>query len=293
MNWIQVHTNLPRHAKTLLLQQRLKLSTPQALGHLLLLWTWALENSPDGGLGRLDAKGLARTCQFSQRRAEEFLEALVDCGFLDRDERGLSIHDWGDYAGRYSEMRRKNSERQKRYRDCHRYVGVTDANVTGLEERREQDRREQERSGQDRNDASSGAGAGDPSFSEDMRARAELLGEDFAYGLLPPVYSNADPAERRRSDALCEELFRAYCTRPPTEDDRARVFHYATTSRVGEPIRYDEAKAGLLHYAFEQAVGAGRAGVWSYIAGVLRRLWLRDIDDREAAEDYDSERGKL
>ena len=137
MAWIELHTNLPRHPKTMQLQERLRMKAPTVIGHLCLLWMWALENAPDGRLNRMDAKALAKICQIPARRAEEFLDALLACGFLDRDEDGLVIHDWASYGGRYAEKRRQNKERQKRYLDKRVYRTV-------------QYRREQNRTGQER-----------------------------------------------------------------------------------------------------------------------------------------------
>ena len=69
MAWIELHQSLPQHRKLLALRDALGLRTPAALGHMCLLWLWALDNAPDGDLSALPARQLAEICQFSERRA--------------------------------------------------------------------------------------------------------------------------------------------------------------------------------------------------------------------------------
>ena len=97
MAWIELHQSLPQHRKLLALRDALGLRTPAALGHMCLLWLWALDNAPDGDLSALPARQLAEICQFSERRAGDLAVALRTSGFVDADWR---LHDWGDYTGR-------------------------------------------------------------------------------------------------------------------------------------------------------------------------------------------------
>lgn len=300
MAWIELHQTVTTNHKVLKLRQLLRLRPSQAVGHLCFLWLWALDNSRGGELTGVPADVIAQAADFNVRRADEFIEALVEAGLLDREGESLRIHDWDEYAGRLQLIRERSAERKRRYRDKLRDGDGTgtSADVPRIHNRTGEDPTQPDQTQPDRTGVSSGAADGSLSVSENAQTRAEssgellteLLGEDYACGLLAPIYTNAKADERRRSDALCDELFRAYCTRPPTGDDRARVFQSVSHYRRGEGYHYDAAKAGLLAYAFEQAVGAGCAGVWSYIDGVLHRLRLRDLRDREAAEDYDSER---
>ena len=96
MAWIELHQSLPQHRKLLALRDALGLRTPAALGHMCLLWLWALDNAPDGDLSALPARQLAEICQFSERRAGDLAVALRTSGFVDADWR---LHDWGDYTG--------------------------------------------------------------------------------------------------------------------------------------------------------------------------------------------------
>lgn len=280
MAWIELHTNLPRHPKTMQLQERLRVKAPTVIGHLCLLWMWTLENAPDGRLNRMDAKALAKICQIPARRAEEFLDALLACGFLDRDEQGLRLHDWETYAGRYNEQRRKHAQRQKEYRQRVAEKQARDGNVTPLPNQTIPNQTEPDRT-IPYPSLSSGAG-GDGAAGPGQAA--EYLDSQ---GLLGSNYVQASPALRERSDALTDELFATFCSRTPTLLDRVRVFT-ALGDDIPDGGRDD--KADLLRYAFQQAAQADRPGVWPYIEGVLGRLYRRGINDRDAAEDYDYER---
>lgn len=113
MAWIELHQSLPQHRKLLALRDALGLRTPAALGHMCLLWLWALDNAPDGDLSALPARQLAEICQFSERRAGNLAVALRTSGFVDADWR---LHDWGDYTGRLIDQRAASRERQRRRR---------------------------------------------------------------------------------------------------------------------------------------------------------------------------------
>ena len=121
--WIELHQSLPSHRKTLRLQSLLKLRTPQAVGHLCLLWLWALDNAPQGDLSALSPRELATVCGYSPAKAQLWLDALVEAGFLDREGQTLRIHDWDDYAGQIVYERIKNRERKRRYREQIRKTG--------------------------------------------------------------------------------------------------------------------------------------------------------------------------
>ena len=87
--------------------------TPAAIGHMCLLWLWALDNAPDGDLSALPAKQLAEICQYAGHRTGDLAAALRTSGFVDADGR---LHDWGDYTGRLIDQRAASRERQRRRR---------------------------------------------------------------------------------------------------------------------------------------------------------------------------------
>ena len=290
MAWIELHQSLPSSRKTLRLKARLKLKTSQAVGHLCLIWLWALDNAPDGDLSAVSPGELAEVADFNSRRAGEFLEALIDAGFVDQAGERLALHDWGDYGGRYVELRRRNAERKRQSRARHSAV-TGDGSGTAPPVPGQQDIREQNRTEQDKTEEKSRlSGAADGACG----AREELADYLLGRGLLPEAYFGAEPALIRQAGTLTEELFRRFTDRRPTELDRARVFtalmEQSRRADGGLDCRLDGGRRELLCYAFEQAAGAGRGGCWSYIDGVLQRLRQRGIRDLAGAERFDLER---
>lgn len=112
MAWIESHQELASHPKTRRLASSLGVSVPTAIGHLHLLWWWALDYALEGELAGLEPDEIAYGAQWDGD-AEQFMAALTRCGFIDED---LTIHDWWQYAGRYVTDRQKNAERMRKAR---------------------------------------------------------------------------------------------------------------------------------------------------------------------------------
>ncbi|MBM3944332.1 MAG: hypothetical protein FJ317_02450 [SAR202 cluster bacterium] len=88
---------------------------PAAIGHLHLLWWWALEHASPGSLDNVSGKEVAEVCMWRGRPAE-LLRALTGAGLLDADR---TIHDWADYTGRLLDRRRANRDRMRLARATH------------------------------------------------------------------------------------------------------------------------------------------------------------------------------
>jgi hypothetical protein len=131
MPWIESHTTLARHPKALRLSRRLGVSLPAAIGHLHLLWWWALEYAQEGDLSGFDAEEIALSCAW-EGEPEHLLESLKACGFVDGCG---AIHDWHDYAGKLLDQRKANAEKQARWRNRNRLSSIEGDNrnvtVTG------------------------------------------------------------------------------------------------------------------------------------------------------------------
>lgn len=112
MAWIELHQALWTHRKTLELADLLDLDETYAGAHLARLWTWALDNAPDGTIGKVSARVLAFGAGW-KGDPQLFLEALLKSGWLDETEDGLSIHDWRAYAGKLIDRKRANTERMR------------------------------------------------------------------------------------------------------------------------------------------------------------------------------------
>ncbi len=117
MAWIELHQTLPKNKKTIKLKRELGIKTPQAVGHLCMLWLWALDNTTDGDISEFTADDIAEVCEW-KKDSEKFYAALINAGLIDGD---LRIHDWDEYFGRLMAKREVNREqakaRQKRYRE--------------------------------------------------------------------------------------------------------------------------------------------------------------------------------
>lgn len=118
MAWIPSHQSVASHRKTLRLCALLNIKPPQAVGHLHILWHWAMDNAgPDGDLGDcLDAE-IAMAAMWDGDPSL-FVEALVQARFLDLDESGhRRLHNWMLYGGKVSDRRRRESDRIRASRD--------------------------------------------------------------------------------------------------------------------------------------------------------------------------------
>lgn len=108
MPWIQSHTNVERHRKTLEMAADLNLSPVHLSGHLHAFWHAVLEQQEDGNLERWQPRTIAQVAGWDGN-PEEFVGALRKHGWLD----GNLVHDWLDYAGRYLQNKYHSSDPEK------------------------------------------------------------------------------------------------------------------------------------------------------------------------------------
>jgi len=88
---IRIKTSFPNHPKTLRL---IDIMGPLAPWHLVKLWIFAAENKPDGILLNMSRSSICRAMDW-EKNPVKMVNALLKCGFLDRDENGnFSLHDW-------------------------------------------------------------------------------------------------------------------------------------------------------------------------------------------------------
>lgn len=135
------HVELAQHPKTRKLARLLGVSIPTAIGHLHLLWHFALKYAPDGDLARFDADEIADGCLWEGDPAPLFA-SFVNAGWVNND---ATIHDWQEYGGKAIKQKEDNAERQQRWRDRHKTVSkpspnrpvtVTSPLYNALEEKR-------------------------------------------------------------------------------------------------------------------------------------------------------------
>lgn len=130
MAWIELHQSVWTHRKTLMLGHALGLPPAYAAAHMMQLWCWALDNAQDGDLSGLPAPVIAAGAGWTGD-PDQFVEAAVSVGFLDRDGETLRIHDWEDYAGKLIERRTQHRERMRQIRA--KTLAARDANVNSTQ----------------------------------------------------------------------------------------------------------------------------------------------------------------
>lgn len=128
MAWVQSHQELANHPKTKRFKRALGVSTPQAIGHLHLLWWWALDYAQDGSLKDFTPDDIAEAAEY-EGEGERFLDALIVAGFVDADT--IAIHDWDDYGNKYLKRREQSRIRQQRFRDEHGQYAARNASPDG------------------------------------------------------------------------------------------------------------------------------------------------------------------
>ena len=105
MGWIKVEQSLITHHKTYALADALNISTAEAVGILVGLWTWALDNVDENGtLPDMSNRMMQRISGSSE---DGILPALVETGFIDEYVGGYRIHNWDEYGGAYQSEKRK------------------------------------------------------------------------------------------------------------------------------------------------------------------------------------------
>jgi len=88
----------------------------QVIGHLHLLWWWALDNAPNGSLTGLDDGVISMATGYEHRlnsMRTRFVQELRNSGWLDGVSGDYSIHGWDEYAGVYIEKKAADAQRKR------------------------------------------------------------------------------------------------------------------------------------------------------------------------------------
>lgn len=87
-----------RHKKMFHLANLLKVPVPFARGLLVALWEFAAESCPQGDIGSVPDKEIAKAVDW-EKKPEALIWALCESKWLDRHEKHrLLIHDWPDHC---------------------------------------------------------------------------------------------------------------------------------------------------------------------------------------------------
>tara|TARA_B100000925_G_C22010936_1_gene476413 strand:+ start:9764 stop:10750 length:987 start_codon:yes stop_codon:yes gene_type:complete len=114
MAWIKSEQALGQHPKIKLLANDLGISIPQAVGHLHLMWWWAVDYAEDGNVTRY--KEFIPFAAQWEGEPTDFTKALIKHGWIDELDNELWIHDWLEYTGALIEIRQKDAERKRQSR---------------------------------------------------------------------------------------------------------------------------------------------------------------------------------
>ena len=117
MAWVKVEQSLRDHRKLYALVDILNIESALALGLLVSLWLWAVDNAPTGSLAGISTRTIARAAQWTGD-PDALIDALKQAKLLDDFGDALYIHDWAEYGGKLQEAREADKERQRRRRAC-------------------------------------------------------------------------------------------------------------------------------------------------------------------------------
>ncbi|MEA4920643.1 MAG: hypothetical protein VB078_06975 [Clostridiaceae bacterium] len=295
--WIQIYSNLPQHPKTSALADELgfkgTLINPnaQAVGLLVCLWTWAIQNAYSGDLSGCSIRAIAEACQW-QRKPETLVAALKNAGWIDTD---MKLHDWEEYASllidQEENRKAKTRERVKRYRDGKKAEAKEECNVTAALPSNVTDTlcnaptRPYQTLPNLKDNYGGGGYAREP---DDVNVffRDRDLDPSAYFGMTEQLYNDCE--------AFTAQVFDSFTSRQPTKIDIANVFQAIRESRRNSDATWDvqlsDHRKQLLMYAFQTANNAGKPGEWKYINGVLNKIAGRSIETLEQAERFDVDR---
>lgn len=116
MAWVSIHQQIRDHRKLRDLFRALDISRQEALGTLVLIWTWALDNcDKEGKLLSVNKHDLAHAAYW-EGDPDKLCNALIKTGWIDIDGKGMYIHDWYDFNKPfydYTDRKAKDRERKR------------------------------------------------------------------------------------------------------------------------------------------------------------------------------------
>lgn len=137
MAWISVDQKLIG-GKLRSLYKGIGCSQNEAIGILITLWLWGIDNADMGGLivsaDRGDIEALLVPGLSPEVKAGNVVDKLIETGWVDEIDGQLFLHDWEDwraYYNRYIRDKQSNADRQARYKAKHRKTDKNaESNVT-------------------------------------------------------------------------------------------------------------------------------------------------------------------
>ena len=131
--WRSVHDNVIG-GKLRKLAKEIGCSQNEALGLLIRLWLWGLNNADkEGKLIEADMEAIADVLSVGldkQYDSEDAVAALVETEWIDVIGEDIYIHDWTEWQMQWNklkELQEQNAERQRRWRNKKREMANTEA----------------------------------------------------------------------------------------------------------------------------------------------------------------------
>ncbi len=255
MAWIESHQDLATNPKAKRAARMLDVPLPQVVGHLHMLWWWALDHAFDGDLSSFDALDIADACGWDGD-PDTFVKVLIGCGPGDKDgflEPEWTIHDWDEFT-RHLRARREASAKANHQRwhvdrdepdtDCP-YCVPSDSDESPNGERSEgvADSTEPDRTvptEPDHKTSTSPPDGGDPDVSDDARRLTRKL----ALAVRANGFPIPSEGQKARNDWLIE-MDRLLRLGPkgadgdpelvPDVETVERVIEFATTDEFWRP----------------------------------------------------------
>ena len=141
MAWISVEQTLIGK-KLRVLAKDLGCSQNEAIGILINLWLWGMDNaSMDGLMDGAEIADIAlaiKPCLSESLDPEEVVSKLLDNGWIDCNEEELFIHDWEEYRYYYNKYVSEKKQHSKRQREYVARKRAAEKAATKLKEQKEQ-----------------------------------------------------------------------------------------------------------------------------------------------------------
>lgn len=116
MAWIAVDQSLIG-GKLRNFAKKSKISQNEAIGILVRLWLWALDNADQDGkivagdMSDVEEAIRAGFLSEEKERVSAITQNLLDCGWIDTKDGELILHDWTDWRSYYTALQEKRAKR--------------------------------------------------------------------------------------------------------------------------------------------------------------------------------------
>lgn len=103
--------------------KRSGISQNEAIGILIRLWLWGIDNAEESGLiiaaEHEDIEEAIRPgfLEIDRSTISNIVDNLIECGWIDQEDGSLYLHDWMDWRSYYTSYEQKKAKHAERMRD--------------------------------------------------------------------------------------------------------------------------------------------------------------------------------